>query len=540
MTSGQVNRTELTPLLYLERSEKVFPERVAAIYGERRFTYASLAQRSRKLATALQTFGLKRGDRVAVLAPNVPAILEAHFAVPMAGGVLVAINTRLNAEEISYILDHSGSRVLLVDAELAAVLEPAKDSLKTVELIVTIDDPEFAPDHRRVFDGPAYEDFIDVTTDSSLEYRVHSEEDLLSINYTSGTTGRPKGVMYTHRGGYLNALAETIDHRLRSDTVFLWAGPPMFHCNGWCFPWALTGVGARHMLLRKIDPPVVWKLIRDEGVTHFNGAPTVLIMLINDPNAPKEPLPQTVRIATGGAPPSPTLLAQWAGIGAEITHLYGLTETYGPHTFCDWHPEWNELSDEEQARLRARQGVANLVACELRVVDENMNDVPSDAETMGEVVMRGNNVMAGYFSDPVATAEAFRGGWFHSGDVAVMHADGYIELRDRKKDIIISGGENISTIEVEQAVASHPAVLEVAVIAVPDEKWGEVPKAFVVLKDGQSATSDEIIEHCRARIARFKSPKTIEFGELPKTSTGKVQKFVLREKEWSGQDKRIH
>jgi fatty-acyl-CoA synthase len=540
MTSGQVNRTELTPLLYLERSERVFPDRIAAVYGERRFTYADLATRVRKLATALRGSGLKRGDRVAVLAPNVPAILEAHFGVPMAGGVLVAINTRLNAEEISYILDHSGSRVLLVDAELAAALEPAKDSLKSIELVVTIDDPEFAPDQRRVFEGPSYEEFIDVTPDDSLTYRVGGEEDLLSINYTSGTTGRPKGVMYTHRGGYLNALAETIDHRLWSDTVYLWVGPPMFHCNGWCFPWALTGVGARHMLLRKIDPPAVWKLIREEGVTHFNGAPTVLIMLINDPTAPKEPLPQTVRIATGGAPPSPTLLAQWAGIGAEITHLYGLTETYGPHTFCDWHPEWNELSDHEQARLRARQGVANLVACELRVVDENMNDVPKDAETMGEVVMRGNNVMAGYFSDPAATAEAFRGGWFHSGDVAVMHPDGYIELRDRKKDIIISGGENISTIEVEQAVASYPAVLEVAVIAVPDEKWGEVPKAFVVLKDGQSATETEIIEHCRQRIAHFKSPKTVEFGELPKTSTGKVQKFVLREKEWAAKTKRVN
>ncbi len=536
----QVNRTELTPLLYLERSEKVFPERTAAVYGERSLTYQELATRAKKLATALTKFGVKRGDRVAILAPNVPAILEAHFGVPMIGGVLVAINTRLNAEEISYILDHSGARVLLVDAELAAVLEPAKDSLKTIELIVTIDDPEFAPDQRRVFEGPEYEEFIDIESDKSLKYRVPNEEDLLSINYTSGTTGRPKGVMYTHRGGYLNALAETIDHRLWTDTVYLWAGPPMFHCNGWCFPWALTGVGAKHMLLRKIDPPVVWRLIREEGVTHFNGAPTVLIMLINDASAPKERLPQRVRIATGGAPPSPTLLAQWASIGAEITHLYGLTETYGPHTFCDWHPEWNELSDEDQARLRARQGVANLVACELRVVDADMNDVPKDAATMGEVVMRGNNVMAGYFEDPEATAEAFRGGWFHSGDVAVMHPDNYIELRDRKKDIIISGGENISTIEVEQAVASHPAVLEVAVIAVPDEKWGEVPKAFVVLKDGQMADEAGIIEHCRERIARFKCPKSVEFGELPKTSTGKVQKFVLREKEWAGHDKRIH
>jgi fatty-acyl-CoA synthase len=363
---------------------------------------------------------------------------------------------------------------------------------------------------------------------------------MYSINYTSGTTGRPKGVMYTHRGAYLNALAEIVDHKLDSSSVFLWIGPPMFHCNGWGFPWALTGVGAKSMLIRKIDPALSWKLIADEGVTHFNGAPTVLIMLINDPNAPSEPLSKKLRIATGGAPPSPTLLAQWEAIDAEITHLYGLTETYGPHTFCDWHPEWDAESPERRALLRARQGVPNLVACELRVVDEDMNDVPADAETMGEVVMRGNNVMAGYFNDSEATAQAFRGGWFHSGDVAVMHPDGYIELRDRKKDIIISGGENISTIEIEQAVASHPAVLEVAVIAIPDDKWGEVPKAFVVLKADQPATASEIIEHCRSRIAHFKCPKVVEFGELPKTSTGKVQKFVLREKEWAGQDKRIH
>ncbi len=536
----QVNRTEMSPLLYLERSENVFPDRVAAVYGERSFTYAQFADRVRRLATALQKAGLQRGDRVAILCPNTPAMFDATFGVALAGGVLVAINTRLNTEEISYILDHSGARILIVDAELGPVLEPVKESLQTVELVVTVDDSEFAPDCRRVFDGPEYEEFISVEPDTSLAYRVPQEDDLYSINYTSGTTGRPKGVMFTHRSAYLNALAEVIDHRLWSDTVYLWVGPPMFHCNGWCFPWALTGVGARNVLLRKIDPPLVWDLIKREGVTHFNGAPTVLIMLINDPNAPTTKLEQTIRIATGGAPPSPTLLAQWEKIGADVTHLYGLTETYGPYTFCDWHPEWDELEPEQQARLRARQGVANLVACELRVVDENMKDVPRDGETMGEVCMRGNNVMVGYFNDPDATAEAFRGGWFHSGDVAVMHPDGYIELRDRKKDIIISGGENISTIEIEQAVASHPAVMEVAVISVPDSKWGEVPKAFVVLKDGQSATEQDIIDHCRSKIAHFKCPKAVEFGELPKTSTGKVQKFVLRDKEWAGQEKRIN
>jgi fatty-acyl-CoA synthase len=534
-----INRTELTPLLFLERSERVYPERTAIIYGESRRNYADFARRCRQLATALKSAGIKKNDRVAFLAPNTPPLLEAHFGVPMAGGVLVAINTRLVGEEIQYILEHSEARIFVVDAALAQVVEPIKDNLGAVERVITIEDPEFAPGQRRIFDGPTYEEFIDVAPDASLPYRVDDENDMISINYTSGTTGRPKGVVYTHRGAYLNALSEIIGHKVDTSSTFLWI-VPMFHCNGWCFTWGVTGAGGQHLCLRAVDPPLVWKLVEQEGVTHFNGAPTVLIMLINDANAPTRKLKQTIRIATGGAPPSPTLLGQWEKIGAVITHLYGLTETYGPHTYCDWHPEWNKLRPKARAKLRARQGVANVVACELRVVDDDMNDVPIDAGTMGEVVMRGNNVMAGYFKQPDATAEAFRGGWFHSGDVAVMHPDGYIELRDRKKDIIISGGENISTIEVEQAVASHPDVLEVAVIAIPDEKWGEVPKAFVILKEGRTPTEADIIEHCRGKIARFKCPKAVEFGALPKTSTGKVQKFVLREKEWAGRDKRIN
>ena len=531
-----VSRTELTPLLLIERAARVHGPRVAAVYGRRRFTYAELGERVRRLATALRAAGLRAGDRVAFLAPNVPALLEAHFGVGLAGGVLVAINTRLDADEIAYILGHSGARLLFVDAELAAPLAPR---LRTVERVVTIDDPEFAPGVPRVFDGPEYEEFVAVTPDPTLPFRVDDEEATCSINYTSGTTGRPKGVMYSHRGAYLNALSEIVAHRLDPGSAFLWT-LPMFHCNGWCFPWGVTGAGGRHVLLRRVEPPRVWQLVAEEGVTHFNGAPTVLIMLINDPAAPKGRLARPLRIATGGAPPSPTLLAQWEAIGAELTHLYGLTETYGPHTYCDWHPEWNAEPPEVRARLRARQGVPNLVACELRVVDAEMRDVPVDGETMGEVVMHGNNVMQGYFADPAATAEAFRGGWFHSGDVAVMHTDGYIELRDRKKDIIISGGENISTIEVEQAIAQHPDVLEVAVIAVPDEKWGEVPKAFVVPKEGRRLTEADVVAHCRRVLAHFKCPKAVAFGPLPKTSTGKVQKFVLREREWAGRDKRIH
>ena len=530
-----VYRTELTPLLLLERSMRVHGPRVAATYGQRRFTWEELGTRVRRLAAALAGTGLRPGDRVAVLAPNVPAMLEAHFGVALAGGVLVAINTRLNAAEVSYILEHSGARILLVDAELA---QPLGTLPACVEHVVTIDDPEFAPGVSHTFDGREYESFLDVAP-STAPFRVAGEEELYSINYTSGTTGRPKGVMYTHRGAYLNALAEIVCHRLDTTSVFLWT-LPMFHCNGWCFPWAVTGAGARHVLLRKVDPPLVWRLIAEEGVTHFNGAPTVLIMLINDPSAPAGRLARPLRIATGGAPPSPTLLAQWEAIGGELTHLYGLTETYGPHTTCDWHPEWDARDAEVRARLRARQGVPHLVACELRVVDADMQDVPADGATLGEVVMRGNNVMAGYFADPDATAQAFRGGWFHSGDVAVMHPDGYIELRDRQKDIIISGGENISTIEVEQAIASHPDVLEVAVIAVPDDRWGEVPKAFVTLKEGRSPAPEAIVAHCRERLAHFKCPKAVEFGPLPKTSTGKVQKFVLRERAWAGRDTRIH
>jgi fatty-acyl-CoA synthase len=534
-----VNRTELTPLLYLERAETVYANRTAVVYGSRRFTYREFGRRVRQLATALVRNGLRRGDRVAFLAPNVPGLLEAHFGVALAGGVLVAINTRLNADEVSYILNHSGSRWFFVDPELSWNVAPARDAWKSVERVVNVADPEYAAETAPALEGVEYERFLQVEPDPSLEFRVPSEDDLYSINYTSGTTGRPKGVMYTHRGAYLNALAEIVSHRLEPASVFLWT-LPMFHCNGWCFPWAVTGAGGRHVLLRRIDPPLVWRLIREEGVTHFNGAPTVLILLINDSSAPKEPMERRLRIATGGAPPSPTLLAQWEAIGAEITHLYGLTETYGPHTYCDWHPEWNDLDAAARAKLRARQGVPNVVACELRVVDSEMRDVPRDGATMGEVVMRGNNVMKGYFQDPEATAEAFRGGWFHSGDMAVLHPDGYIELRDRKKDIIISGGENISTIEVEQAIASHPDVLEVAVIAVPDPKWGEVPKAFVVPKEGRQPTAEDIIAHCRKLLAHFKCPKAVEFGPLPKTSTGKVQKYLLREREWAGYDKRIH
>ncbi len=519
-------RTELTPLSFLRRSAAVFPERVAVVHGERRCTYAELEARVDRLARALGHAGLQARDRVAFLAPNIPALLEAHYGVPAAGGVLVAVNTRLNSEEVGYILGHSGARFLFVDDELAPVVEP----LDLGDLaVVRIDDTGAADD--------PYEQFLAGAPDGDLPPWPPDEEETISVNYTSGTTGRPKGVMYTHRGAYLNALGEVVTTSMGFDAVYLWT-LPMFHCNGWCFTWGVTAVAGRHVCLRKVDPERIWELFASEGVTHYNGAPTVHIGVVNHPAAQR--LDRQVTVTVAGAPPSPTLLGQLDALNFRPIHVYGLTETYGPYTVRDWHEEWSDLPVEARARLLARQGQEYVIADRIRVVDDEMGDVPRDGETLGEVVMRGNDVMKGYFDQPEATEEAFRGGWFHSGDIAVMHPDGAIELRDRKKDIIISGGENISTIEVEQAVARHPAVLECAVVAIPDEKWGERPKAFVTLKPGAEATADDIIAFCREHLARFKCPAAVEFTDLPKTSTGKIQKFVLRDKEWAGKDKRVN
>jgi fatty-acyl-CoA synthase len=537
MSFKEVSYTPLTPQSFLDRSAFVFREKTAVVYGQQRTPYPEFAARVNQLAHALRDWGLGRGERVAFLCPNIPPLLEAHFAVPLAGGVLVAINTRLSSAEIQYILNHSESRLLFVDTELAALIAPIRESLEMVQVIVNIVDQE-AGAPGEPLPGPDYEAFLAGGSTEALPFWLEDENETISINYTSGTTGQPKGVMYTHRGAYLNALAETVELGMNSNSVYLWT-LPMFHCNGWCFPWGVVAVGATHVCLRKYDPSKAIRLIMAEDVTHFCGAPTVMIMLINDPAVKDLQLRRPLRVAMAAAPPSPTIIQRVEELGAEIVHLYGLTETYGPHTICEWQTPWDALPVEQRARLKARQGVA-YVHAELRVVDDQMNDVPADATTMGEVVMRGNNVMKGYFKRPEATAEAFRGGWFHSGDVGVMHPDGYIELRDRAKDIIISGGENISTIEVEQTLYKHPAVLEVAVIAIPHDKWGEVPKAFVTLNAGASATEQEIIEFCREHLARFKCPKAIEFGPLPKTSTGKIQKFKLREKEWLGYERRIN
>jgi len=514
-----VCRQELTPVHFLERAGTVHADRVAVVDGETSHTYARWRARSRRFASALRQAGLRRGDRVAFCALNSEPLLLAHFAVPQAGGVLVAINTRLTAEEVAYILRDSGSRFLFVSPELSAQVARVPAGVTCVEL------------------GPEFERFLAGGAEDPLEPWLGSEDDLIALDYTSGTTGRPKGVMYHHRGAYLNAVAMVLENRLTAASTMLWT-LPMFHCNGWSHTWAVAAAGARSLCLPRIDPAEIWRLLDREGVTHFNAAPTVLIMLANHPAAHR--LHQRVRVCTGGAPPSPTLIAQMETLGIELVHLYGLTETYGPVTINVPPPGFETWPAERRAAFAARQGVPHALAGPVRVVDERMRDVPADGETLGEVCLRGNTLMMGYFGQPEATAEAFAGGWLHSGDVGVMHPDGSIELRDRKKDVIISGGENISTIEVEQAVVSHPAVLEAAVIAVPDEKWGEVPKAFVTLKPGCSATAEEIIEHVRSRIAHFKAPRAVEFCELPKTSTGKVQKYVLREREWAGQERRIH
>ncbi len=526
--------TQLSPLAFLRRSAEVYPEKTAIVYGDRRHTYREFAAEATRVAHALRGSGVEPGDRVAYLLPNVPEMLVAHFAVPLAGAVLVAINTRLSTEEIRYILDHSGSKLLVVDAALYPTVAPVARELKTVEEIVTVVDPVHPGDGTG--SGVTYGDLLARGRDDALPWTVDDEDATISINYTSGTTGRPKGVMYHHRGAHLNAFGEIVHSSHSVDSVYLWT-LPMFHCNGWCTPWAVTAIGGTHVCLREVRGEAIWDLIREHGVTHLNGAPTVVTTILRDKAA--APLENPIVITTAGAPPSPTTIKAAEDKSFRIVHVYGLTETYGPYSVNCYRAE--DLQGDDRSAKQARQGVGMICADWMRVVDKDMNDVPRDGTALGEVVMRGNNVMKGYWADPAATEKAFEGGWFHSGDLGVMHPDGYVELRDRAKDVVISGGENISTIEVEQAVVSHPAVLEAAVIGVPDERWGERPKAFVVLEEGQSATPEELIEHVKSRIARYKAPRDVELVDaLPKTSTGKVQKFELREKEWGDRSSRVN
>ena len=523
----------LTPVSFLDRARVVHGDRPAVIDGPLRRSYEDFADRCERLAGATLDLGLEPGDAVSVLAPNVSMALEATFGFPMAGVVFNALNSRLAAPELAWIVDHAGSKVLFVDHALADVARAIEEQVQGLRVVMSQDAGA---------SGTAdceYEALLAGAAPHRVE--ITDEQSLLSLNYTSGTTGHPKGVMYSHRGANLNALAMAAQGGLDSDAVFLWT-LPIFHCNGWCYPWAVTAVGGTHVMLRALDPGAVWRHIRDDGVTHFNAAPTVLIGLVNHPDA--APAPRTVRVATGGAPPSPTLLAQMAELNIDVTHLYGLTETYGPSLICDWRSEWDGLPAGEQARIKARQGVGTLVTSSVRVVDSDGADVPADGSTQGEIAIRGNNVMLGYYKDPDATAAASvegpEGTWFRTGDVAVMHDHGYVEVRDRAKDVIISGGENIASIEVEQALASHPDVMECAVVAAPHETWGEVPAAFVVLRPGAEVSESDLVEHVKSRIARFKAPKSVTFGDLPKTATGKIQKFALRDQLWAGRDRRIN
>jgi fatty-acyl-CoA synthase len=537
---GPVSYTALTPLSFLERSARVWPDKVAVIYGSRRLSYSEFAAEAERTARALQASGIGPGDRVAYLMPNLPQMLIAHFAVPLAGGVLVTVNTRLAAEEVSYILRHSGAKMLIADAALLPTATAAMKDADTVTQLVVAEDAETETTGADLADEPrlaSYSEFLARDSGASLPWSVPDELAPISINYTSGTTGLPKGVIYTHRGAYLNSFGEVIHGRHDENSVYLWT-LPMFHCNGWCNPWALTAIGGTHVCMREVRGDAIWKQFREHGVTHLNAAPTVVTAILNAGQA--APLDRPVICTTAGAPPSPTTIAHMERMGFTVVHVYGLTETYGPISVCQPQPEWADLPADQRAARQARQGVSMIQAENLRVVNDTMTDVPADGTTMGEIVMRGNNVMAGYYRDPEATTEAFRGDWFHSGDLGVMHPDGYIELRDRIKDIIISGGENISTIEVEQALMSHPCVLDVAVVGVPDEKWGERPKAFVVLCPGKSATPEDLITHVRTKIAGYKVPRDISItAGLPKTSTGKIQKFVLREAEWAGRTSHV-
>jgi fatty-acyl-CoA synthase len=449
-----------------------------------------------------------------VLSPNTHVLLEAHYGVPFAGAVLVALNTRLTASDLAFVVGHSGAQVLIYDHELEATAREIEAHAGGELRMVRAGRPEDPYEHLLAGSPPWHRPVLD-------------ERGLLSINYTSGTTGKPKGVMYHHRGAYLQALAMAMETRLDCDSVFLWT-LPMFHCNGWCFPWSVTAAGAVHLCLRKFDAAAVWKHLRDSGVTHLNGAPTVLVMLAWDPAAAR--LDRPVRVATGGAPPTPAILTRMAELGLDVTHLYGLTETFGPAVLCEWRGEWSGLPMEQQAQIKARQGVGNVISQEIRVVDSRGHDVPADGITLGEIALRGNNVMLGYYRDEIATRKAIPDGWFRTGDLGVMHPDGYVEIRDRAKDIIVSGGENIASIEVERALCAHPAVMEAAVVAGPDPKWGEVPVAFVTLKAGAGVSEEELVAWTRQRLAHFKAPKRVRFGELPKNATGKVQKFMLRDR----------
>ncbi|MFL6798756.1 MAG: acyl-CoA synthetase [Xanthobacteraceae bacterium] len=522
------NFQPLTPLSFLERSAAVFPEQTAIIHGSLRRSYAQFYARTRRLASALAQHGITRGDTVAAILPNTPAMLECHYGVPMTGAVLNTINTRLDPATVAFQLDHGEAKVLIVDSEFSQLAQEALALARHKPLLIDYEDPEFTGPSRRI-GALEYEDLI-AAGDPQFAWQMPQDEwDAISLNYTSGTTGDPKGVVYHHRGAYLLAVGNVLTGSMGKHCVYLWT-LPMFHCNGWCFPWTLSVVAGTHVCLRQVRAAAMYDAIAVHKVTHLCGAPIVMATLLNASAADKKALPHRVEFFTAAAPPPQPVLAAMNEAGFNVTHLYGLTETYGPASTNEWQTAWNGLSPAEQAEKKARQGVryVPLEALEVRHPD-TLAPVPRDGQTIGEVLFRGNVVMKGYLKNKAATAKAFAGGWFHSGDLGVVHQDGYIQLKDRSKDIIISGGENISSIEVEDALYKHPAVQGAAVVAKPDDKWGETPCAFVELKQGQSATAEELIAWCRKNLAAFKCPRHVVLAELPKTSTGKVQKFKLRE-----------